>query len=158
MRPTRSVVSTTVALLAALALAGCGDDGDTDAADTEPSGLAADADALIDCLADADVTAAVDDAHPLGVEEEVVQVEVNGLPSDLLLFDSGSGTEMGVAVYLFEDDAAALDSRTAITLATEDDDDSWVDGRAVVSWWYPVDREHPTSQAVDDCVATLDDA
>ena len=33
-----------------------------------------------------------------------------------------------------------------------------VDGRAVVSWWYPVDREHPTSQAVDDCVATLDDA
>ena len=31
-----------------------------------------------------------------------------------------------------------------------------VDGRAVVSWEYPVDREQPQAAAVDDCVAQLD--
>ena len=75
----------------------------------------------------------------------------------LLKFDSGSGTEQGVNLWIFESEADADESLTPITLQSEDDDDerSWVDGRVVVSWYYPVDREAAQAVAVDDCVAEL---
>ena len=53
------------------------------------------------------------------------------------------------------DDEDAEAGRTAITLQTEDDDKSWVDGRVVVSWHYPVNREAAQAVAVDDCVGQL---
>ncbi len=84
-------------------------------------------------------------------------MEASELPSELLKFDSGSGTEQGVNLWIFESEADADESFTTITLQSDDDDDerSWVDGRVVVSWYYPVNREAAEAVAVDDCVAEL---
>lgn len=145
----------------ALALTGCGgDDGDDGGSDgsggSEAGGLEADAEALVSCLGDADVEAGINDARAFGVDADHVGVEVDDLPSELLKYDSGSGTLSGVSLWIFDDESAAEESRVAITLKDADDEASWVDGRVVVRWEYPVDREHPTAVAVDDCVAQLD--
>ncbi len=148
-----------VAVLAlALAVGGCGDDDDGDggSADDGGSRLEADADALVACLGDADVDAAVDDARAFGVEADHVGVEADDLPSELLKYDTGSGTTTGVDLWVFEDADAAQEWRTAIMLSEEDDEAGWVEGRVVVRWEYPVDREQPQAVAVDDCVAELD--
>ena len=136
----------------ALALAGCSDD---DEPKQDP--LEADASSLVSCLKDADVDAAVNESKAFGVEAEHRGVEASELPSELLKFDSGSGTEQGVKLWIFESEADADESFTTITLQSEDDDDerSWIDGRVVVSWYYPVDREAAQAVAVDDCVAEL---
>ena len=136
----------------ALALAGCSDD---DEPEQDP--LEADARSLVSCLKDADVDAAVNESKAFGVRAEHTGVEASELPSELLKFDSGSGTEQGVRLWIFESEADADESYTAITLQSEDDDDerSWIDGRVVVSWYYPVDREAAQAVAVDDCVAEL---
>ncbi len=150
-------------LVGALVLVGgCGDDGGSDGSGDgsgggadEASGLEADAEALVSCLGEADVDAEVEDATAFGVEVDHVGVKVDDLPPELLRYDSGSGTTSGVAIWLFDDQSAAEDSRTAITLKTADDERSWVDGRTVVAWEYPVDREQPQAVAVDACVAEL---
>ncbi len=136
----------------ALALAGCSDD---DEPKQDP--LEADASSLVSCLKDADVDAAVNESKAFGVKAEHTGVEASELPSELLKFDSGSGTEQGVKLWIFESEADADESFTTITLQSEDDDDerSWIDGRVVVSWYYPVDREAAQAVAVDDCVAEL---
>jgi len=136
----------------ALALVGCSDD---DEPKQDP--LEADATSLVSCLKDADVDAAVNENVAFGVEAEHTGVEASELPSELLKFDSGSGTEQGVNLWVFESEADADESYTAITLQSDDDDDerSWVDGRVVVSWYYPVNREADQAVAVDDCVAEL---
>lgn len=136
----------------ALALAGCSDD---DEPKQDP--LEADASSLVSCLKDADVDAAVNDSKAFGVKAEHTGVEASELPSELLKFDSGSGTEQGVKLWIFKSEADADESFTTITLQSEDDDDerSWIDGRVVVSWYYPVDREAAQAVAVDDCVAEL---
>ena len=142
----------------ALALGGCGgDDGDEGdgSAEPEPSGLEADADALVSCLGEADVDAEVNPNVAFGVEVDHVGVEASDLPPELLKFDSGSGTRSGVNLWIFESAADAEEARTAITLSNEDDDKSWVDGRVVVSWYYPVNRDAAQAVAVDDCVAEL---
>jgi hypothetical protein len=146
------------ALLVVLALdvSGCGDDdGGGGSDEPEQSGLEADADALVSCLGDADVEAEVNPNVAFGVEADHVGVEASDLPSELLEFDSGSGTLTGVNLWVFESNADAEEARTAITLQTEDDDKSWVDGRVVVSWYYPVNREAAQAVAVDDCVGEL---
>ncbi len=149
------VWSAAAVVVLALALAGCGDDEDNGSDEPEQSGLEADADSLVTCLAEADVEAEINPNTAFGVETEHIGVEATDLPSDLLLFDSGSGTLSGVNLWVFEsaDDAEA--GRTAITLQSEDDDKSWVDGRVVVNWYYPVNREAAQAVAVDDCVAEL---
>jgi hypothetical protein len=140
----------------ALALAGCGDDEDSDGSDApEQSGLEADADALVACLGEADVDAEINPNTAFGVESEHVGVEATDLPSELLLFDSGSGTLSGVNLWIFESAVDAEEGRTAITLSNEDDDKSWVDGRVVVSWYYPVNRDAAQAVAVDDCLDQL---
>jgi hypothetical protein len=136
-------------------VSGCGDDDDGGSADPGASGLEADAEALVSCLGDADVEAEVNDAKAFGVEVDHVGVEASDLPSELLKYDSGSGTTTGVDLWIFEDDAAAEEWRIAITLSKEDDEARWVDGRVVVRWGYPVDRTQPQAIAVDDCVAEL---
>ena len=140
----------------ALALAGCGDDEEGDGSgESEQSGLEADAESLVTCLADADVEAEINPNTAFGVESEHIGVEATDLPSDLLLFDSGSGTLSGVNLWIFESTAEAEEGRTAITLSNADDDKSWVDGRVVVNWYYPVNRDAAQAVAVDDCVAQL---
>jgi hypothetical protein len=136
----------------ALALAGCSDDDEP-----KESGLEGDATSLVSCLGDADVDAKVNENVAFGVEAEHTGVEASELPSELLKFDSGSGTEQGVNLWIFESEADADESFTTITLQSDDDDDerSWVDGRVVVSWYYPVNREAAEAAAVDDCVAEL---
>ena len=143
----------------AVALSGCGDDdsdGGGGAEESAKSGLEADAEALVSCLGEADVDAEVKDSTAFGVETDHVGVEVPDLPSELLKFDSGSGTLSGVSLWVFGSAADAEEARTPITLKTEDDDASWIDGRVVVSWYYPVNREANQAVAVDDCVAALD--
>jgi len=143
----------TIALLA-LTVTGCSDD-DSD----EPKGnpLTADAKSLTSCLNDAGVDAQVNDSSAFGIEAEHTGVEASELPSELLKFDSGSGTEQGVDVWIFGSEEDAEASYTTITLQSEDDNDerSWVDGRVVVSWYYPVNRDADQAGAVDDCVADL---
>jgi hypothetical protein len=139
----------------ALALAGCGDDGNEGSEEPEHSGLEADAEGLVDCLAGGDVEAEVNENVAFGVEVDHIGVEASDLPSELLKFDSGSGTLSGVNLWAFESEGDAEEARVAITLQTEDDEGSWVDGRVVVDWAYPVDRTHPQAVAVDDCVAEL---
>jgi hypothetical protein len=138
-------------VLIALALAGCSDDSD----EPEQDPLEADAASLVSCLEDADIDAAVNENSAFGVESEHTGVEASELPSDLLAFDTGEGTEQGVNLWIFgsEDDAEA--ERVPITLQQTDGDKSWVDGRVVVSWFYPVNREAEQAVAVDDCVAEL---
>jgi hypothetical protein len=140
-------------VLLALAVTGCSDD------DDEPKGnpLTADAKSLNSCLNDAGVEAQVNDSSAFGVEAEHTGVEASELPSELLKFDSGSGTEQGVNVWIFGSEEDAEESFTTITLQSEDDNDerSWVDGRVVVSWFYPVNRDAEQAGAVDDCVAEL---
>jgi hypothetical protein len=137
----------------ALAVAGCS--GDDDEPKQDP--LEADASSLVSCLNDADVDAGVNESQAFGVKAEHTGVEASELPSELLKFDSGSGTEQGVKLWVFESEADADESFTTITLQSEDDDDerSWIDGRVIVSWYYPVDREAAQAVAVDDCVAEL---
>jgi hypothetical protein len=144
-------------MVLALALAGCGDDdgGSEESEESGRSGLAADAADLVACLGDADVDAEVDDSVAFGVETEHVKVEASDLPPETLKFDSGSGTTNIVSLWVFGSEADAEEARTPITLATEDDEKGWVDGRVVVSWDYPVNREAAQSVAVDDCVAAL---
>ncbi len=150
------VWSAAAVVVLALALDGCGDDEDDGSSDApEQSGLEADADALVSCLGDADVEAEVNPNTAFGVESEHIGVEATDLPSDLLLFDSGSGTLSGVNLWIFESADDAEEGRTAITLQTADDDKSWIDGRVVVNWYYPVNREAAQAVAVDDCVAEL---
>jgi hypothetical protein len=151
----RRAWSAAAVVVLALALAGCGDDEDGGSDEPEQSGLETDADSLIDCLGDGDVTAVLNDSEAFGVEADHVGVEANDLPSELLLNDTGSGTLSGVKLWIFEADEAAQEARTAITLSDEDDDKSWVDGRVVVSWYYPVNRDAAQAVAVDDCVAAL---
>ncbi len=87
----------------ALALAGCGDDDGRRLSDEpEKSGLETDADALVSCLGDADVEAEVNPNTAFEVESEHIGVEATELPSDLLLFDTGSGTLSGVNLWIFE--------------------------------------------------------
>ena len=148
-----------VAVLAlALAVGGCGDDGgdggDGGAADDGASGLETDADALVSCLGDADVDAAVNDAEAFGVEADHVGVEADDLPSELLKYDTGSGTTTGVDLWVFEDADAAEEAKPLIVIS-DDPDTGWVEGRVVVRWEYPVDRTQPQAVAVDDCVADL---
>src|SRR5687768_1043803 len=100
-----------------LTLAGCGDDDDGGSDAPEQSGLEADADALVSCLGDADVEAEVNPNTAFGVESEHIGVEATDLPSDLLLFDSGSGTLSGVNLWIFESEEDAEAGRTAITLS-----------------------------------------
>jgi hypothetical protein len=148
----------TAAVVLALALAGCGDDGDEGGSDEpEQSGLEADADALVSCLGEADVEAGVNENVAFGVDADHVGVEASDLPSELLKFDSGSGTLSGVNLWVFESEADAEEARTAITLRDADDEKSWVDGRVVVDWYYPVNREAAQAAAVDECVAQLND-
>ncbi len=147
----------TAMVVLALAAAGCGDDEDGGADEPEQSGLEADAESLVTCLADADVEAEINPNTAFGVESEHVGVEATDLPSDLLLFDSGSGTLSGVNLWIFESEDDAAAGRTAITLQTEDDDKSWVDGRVVVNWYYPVNRDAAQAVAVDECVAQLNE-
>ena len=151
------VWSATAVVVLALALAGCGDEDEDDGGSDAPeqSGLEADADALVSCLGGADVEAEVNPNTAFGVESEHIGVEATDLPSDLLLFDSGSGTLSGVNLWIFESADDAEEGRTAITLQTADDDKSWIDGRVVVNWYYPVNREAAQAVAVDDCVAEL---
>ena len=145
--------ASSIAVLA-LALAGCGDDeGGSD--EPEQSGLEADADALVSCLVDGGVEAQLNENVAFGVEPDHVGVEASDLPSELLKYDTGEGTVSGVKLWIFESEADAEEARTAITLQTEDDEKSWVDGRVVVSWYYPVNREVAQAVAVDDCVAEL---
>ncbi len=142
----------------ALALAGCGDDDDDGGSDaSEKSGLETDAAALVSCLGDADVEAEVNPNTAFQVESEHIGVEATDLPSDLLLFDSGSGTLSGVNLWIFESEADAEEGYFPITLEKEDDDRSWLDGRVVVNWYYPVNREAAQAVAVDDCVAQLNE-
>ena len=140
-------------VLLALAVTGCSDD------DDEPKGnpLTADAKSLNSCLNDAGVEAQVNDSSAFGVDAEHTGVEASELPSELLKFDSGSGTEQGVNVWIFGSEEDAEASYTTITLQSEDDNDerSWVDGRVVVSWYYPVNRDAEQAGADDDCVAEL---
>jgi hypothetical protein len=147
----RGWFATTVLL--ALAVTGCSGD------DDEPKGdpLEADAKSLTSCLQDADIDAEVNDSVAFGVEAEHTGVEASELPSELLKFDSGSGTEQGVNLWIFGSQADAEESYTTITLQSEDDNDerSWVEGRVVVSWYYPANREADQAVAVDDCVAEL---
>ena len=145
-----------VAVALALALGGCGDDSDGGGSG-EPAadGLATDVESLVACLREAGVEAAENENQAFGVEADHVGVEARDLPPDLLKYDSGSGTTTGVDLWVFEDDAAAEEWRTAITLSAEDDEARWVEGRVVVRWDYPVDREAPEAVAVDDCVADL---
>jgi hypothetical protein len=144
------------AMVVALALSGCGDDDDRGgSSEPEQRGLDADAEALVDCLDAASVDAGVNDSVPLGVDDDVVGVEAKDLPSEVLKFDSGSGTLTGVDLWIFETGGTAEEARTAITLDTEDGDARWVDGRVVVRWFYPVDRTQQQAVAVDDCVAEL---
>ena len=138
-----------------LALAGCGGGDDSDEPKQDP--LEADAKSLVSCLEDADVDAAVNENVAFGVESEHTGVEASELPSDLLAFDTGQGTEQGVNLWIFESEDDAEAERARITLQETDDDRSWVDGRVVVSWYYPVDREADQAVAVDDCVAELND-
>jgi hypothetical protein len=145
----------TAAVVLALALTGCGDDGEGGSDEPESNGLEADADALVSCLGEADVEAAVNQNVAFGVDADHAGVEVSDLPSELLKFDSGSGTLSGVDLWVFESGEDAEEARTAITLSDVDDEKSWVDGRVVVSWHYPVNREAPQAVAVDDCVAQL---
>ena len=141
-------------VLLALAVTGCSDD-DSDEPKEDP--LAADATSLTSCLKDADVDAEVNDNVAFGVEAEHIGVEASELPSELLKFDSGSGTEQGVNLWIFGSEEDAEESYTTITLQSEDDNDerSWVDGRVVVSWYYPVNRDADQAGVVDDCVAEL---
>jgi hypothetical protein len=139
-----------------LVLAGCGDDeGDGGSDEPQQSGVEADADALVSCLGDADIDAEINPNTAFGVETEHVGVNADELPSELLEFDTGSGTLMSLSLWVFESETDAEEARTPITLATEDDERSWVDGRVVVSWDYPVNREATEAVAVDDCVAQL---
>jgi hypothetical protein len=151
----RRAWSAAAVMVLALALAGCGDDEDSGSDEPEQSGLEADAEALVSCLADADVDATVDDSVAFAVETEHVGVKATDLPPETLQFDSGSGTLNSVALWIFESGADAEEARTAITLGTEDDESGWVEGRVVVNWGYPVNREATQAVAVDDCVAQL---
>ena len=54
------------------------------------------------CLGEADVEAAINPNTAFAVESEHIGVEAEELPSDLLLFDSGSGTLSGVNLWIFE--------------------------------------------------------
>jgi hypothetical protein len=154
----RRGVSAVAALLLALTLAGCGDD-DDDKGDSskEPatSGLDADANALVGCLGDADVDASVSDSEAFGVDSEHVGVEAKDLPSDVLKYDTGSGTAQSLSLWIFGSADDAEDARAAITLTDVDNEKSWVDGRVVLNWDYPVNREADQAVAVDDCVAAL---
>lgn len=152
----RRAWSAAAVVVLALALAGCGDDEDKGSDEPEQSGLEADATTLVACLDDAGVDAAVNDSQAFGVESDHAGVEAGDLPSELLKFDSGSGTAQSVNLWVFESGDDAEEARVAITLSDVDDDRSWVDGRVVVSWDYPVDREAEQAVAVDDCVAALD--
>lgn len=154
----RRAWSAAAVVVLALALVGCGDGGDSDGDDAnepEESGLASDADALVSCLGDADVEATVDDNEAFGVQTEHVGVKATDLPSETLKFDTGSGTLNSVALWVFESAGDAEGARVAITLSGADDEKGWVDGRVVVSWDYPVNREAAQAVAVDDCVADL---
>lgn len=143
-------------LLVALAASACGDDDSgSGGAETSGGGVEADAAALAECLDGAGVEASVKDTVAFGVETEHAGVEVDDLPSDLLKYDSGAGTTSGVTLWVFESAEDAEEARTPITLKTEDDDAGWVDGRVIVSWYYPVNREAEQAGAVDDCVAEL---
>jgi hypothetical protein len=142
-------------MVLALAVAGCGDDDGGGSDEPERSGLEGDAADLVACLGDADIDAEVDDSVAFGVETDHVGVKARDLPPGTLKFDSGSGTLNTVALWIFESGADAEDARTPITLGTEDDESGWVDGRVVVDWDYPVDREAAEAVAVDDCVAAL---
>jgi hypothetical protein len=147
----------TAAVVLVVALAGCGDDDDRGSDEPQQSGLEADADALVSCLGEADIDAGVNENVAFGVDADHVGVEASDLPSELLMFDSGSGTLSGVNLWVFESAADAEEARTAITLSDADDEKSWVDGRVVVSWYYPVNREAAPAVAVDDCVAEFND-
>ncbi|HET9422383.1 MAG TPA: hypothetical protein VFO49_14685 [Nocardioides sp.] len=140
-------------VLLALVLTGCSDDSD----EPEEDPLEGDAKSLVSCLKDADIDATVNESVAFGVEAEHTGVEASELPSELLAFDSGQGTEQGVKLWIFGSEGDAEESYTTITLQSEDDNDerSWVDGRVVVSWYYPVNREAAQAGAVDDCVAEL---
>jgi hypothetical protein len=157
MRRGRSATAAVLAVVA-MTLAGCGGDDDGDdgsSASPEASGLDADATTLVDCLDEAGIAAEVNDSEAFGVESDHVGVEAADLPSELLKFDSGSGTTTGVDLWVFASADDAETARTAITLSDADDDKSWVDGRVVVRWYYPVNREAEQAVAVDDCVADL---
>ena len=142
-------------MVIALAASACGDDGDGDADEPQQSGIEADAESLVSCLEDADIDAAVDDSVAFGVQDEHVGVKATDLPSDTLKFDTGSGTLNIVGIWIFESAENAEAARTPITLETEDGDRAWIDGRVVVSWDYPVNREAEQAVAVDECVAEL---
>ena len=142
-----------VAVLA-LAVSGCSDD-DEGSDEPEGSGLEADATSLVSCLGDAGIDARVNENVAFGVEAEHTGVEASELPSELLAFDTGAGTEQGVKLWIFESETDAEESRAVITLQTTDDDKSWVAGRVVVNWYYPVNREAAQAIAVDDRLAEL---
>ena len=152
----RRAWSALVVVMLALTLAACGDDEDSGSDEPEQSGLEADAEALVACLGEGGVEAEVNPNVAFAVESEHVGVEASELPTELLLHNSGSGTLSGVNLWIFESGDDAEEARTAITLDTEDDDASWVDGRVVVDWYYPVNREAAQAVAVDDCLASLD--
>ncbi len=142
-------------MILALALSACGDDEGDGSDEPEQSGLEADAESLVACLGEAGVEASVKDEVAFAVETDHVGVSVPDLPSELLKYDSGSGTLSGVTLWLFGSEADAEEARPAISLQTEDDESGWVDGRVVVDWYYPVNREAAQAVAVDDCVAAL---
>jgi hypothetical protein len=139
----------------ALAVSACGDDEDNGSDRPQQSGIEADAGELVSCLGDADIDAEVNDSVAFGVETDHVGVKATDLPPETLKFDSGSGTLNIVGLWIFESAEEAEEARTPITLDTEDGEKGWVDGRVVVSWDYPVNREAAQAVAVDDCVAEL---
>ena len=144
------------ALAVVLAVAaGCGGD-ESDSPTERPSqesGLQQDAEGLVDCLEEADIDADVNDATPLGVEDDVVGVEADEVSGEASTYDTSKPT--GVNLWVFETAELAEANRVAITLRDEDDESAWVSGRVVVDWYYAVNRESAPSMAVDACLAGI---
>lgn len=117
----------------ALGLApGCG--GGDDGGD----GLDDRAQAVVACLEAAGKQAVVGDTVPAGVEVPTAGVTAEPLPNQF------GGDPSSVRIWLFEDEAAAEDSRVAITLSPEDTQRTFLLGRAVVVYGIvPPDEERP---------------
>lgn len=149
-------LTTLSALAVVLVLAaGCGDDESASPTDepSQASGIQQDAEALVECLDEADIDANVNDATPIGVDDDVVGVESDEISGEASTYDTSKPT--GVDLWIFETPEQAEANRVAITLREEDDESAWVSGRVVVDWFYAVNRESAPSLAVDACLADL---